>query len=86
MEWFFNNDALELLDELNDSDYRALIDQVGPLEDIVQKHQPETTKEDRYFLKEFILWALVEFDKLSKKRFTEGYQFNDLYSDFVKGI
>jgi magnesium chelatase subunit I len=86
VEWFFNNDALELLDELNDSDYKALIDQVGPLEDLVQKHQPTTTKEDRYFLKEFILWALVEFDKLSKKRFTEGYQFNDLYSDFVKGI
>jgi magnesium chelatase subunit I len=86
VEWFFNNDALELLDELNDSDYKALIDQVGPLEDLIQKYQPTTTKEDRYFLKEFILWALVEFDKLSKKRFTEGYQFNDLYSDFVKGI
>ncbi|WP_194852114.1 MoxR family ATPase [Nonlabens antarcticus] len=86
VEWFFNSDALELLDELNDSDYKELIDQVGPLEDLIQKYQPETTKEDRYFLKEFILWALVEFDKLSKKRFTEGYQFNDLYSDFVKGI
>ncbi len=86
IEWFFNNDGLELLDELNDADYKALIDQVTPLEDLIQKYQPETKKEDRYFLKEFILWALVEYNKLSKKRFTEGYQFNDLYSDFVKGI
>lgn len=86
VEWFFNNEGLELLDELNDSDYKALIDQVEPLEDLVQKYQPETAIEDRYFLKEFILWGLVEFDKLSKKRFTEGYQFNDLYSSFVKGI
>lgn len=86
VEWFFNNEGLELLDEFNDSDYKALIDQVEPLEDLVQKYQPETAIEDRYFLKEFILWGLVEFDKLSKKRFTEGYQFNDLYSSFVKGI
>lgn len=86
VEWFFNNEGLELLDELNDSDYKALIDQVEPLEDLVQKYQPETAIEDRYFIKEFILWGLVEFDKLSKKRFTEGYQFNDLYSSFIRGI
>ncbi|WP_298956323.1 sigma 54-interacting transcriptional regulator [uncultured Nonlabens sp.] len=86
IEWFFNNEGLELLDELNDSDYNVLIDQVTPLEDLVQKYQPQTTKEDRNFMKEFILWSLVEFEKLSKKRFTEGFQFNDLYSDFVRGI
>ncbi|MFT7082956.1 MAG: magnesium chelatase subunit I [Nonlabens sp.] len=85
IEWFFNNEGLELLDELNDSDYQVLIDQIEPLEDLVQKYQPLTTKEDRNFMKEFVLWSLVEFDKLSKKRFTEGYQFNDLYSDFVRG-
>ncbi len=86
VEWFFNNDGLELLDELNDADYKALLDQVTPLTDLVEKYQPEFPMEDRYFLKEFILWSLVEFDKLSKKRFTEGYQFNDLYSSFIKGI
>ncbi|KEZ93022.1 hypothetical protein [Nonlabens ulvanivorans] len=86
LEWFFNNDGLELLDELNDADYKALLDQVTPLTDLVEKYQPEFPMEDRYFLKEFILWSLVEFDKLSKKRFTEGYQFNDLYSSFIKGI
>lgn len=86
LEWFFNNDGLELLDELNDTDYKALLDQVTPLTDLVEKYQPEFPMEDRYFLKEFILWSLVEFDKLSKKRFTEGYQFNDLYSSFIKGI
>lgn len=86
VEWFFNNDGLELLDELNDSDYKALLDQVTPLTDLVEKYQPEFPVADRYFLKEFILWSLVEYDKLSKRRFNEGYQFNDLYSDFVKGI
>ncbi len=86
VEWFFHNDGVELLDELSNDDYRQLIDQVQPLEDLVQKYQPEFKAEDKYFLKEFILWSLVEFDKLSKKRFSEGYQFNDLYSNFIKGI
>ena len=86
VEWFFQNDGVELLDELSNSDYQQLIDQVQPLEDLVQKYQPEFSAQDRYFLKEFILWSLVEFDKLSKKRFSEGYQFNDLYSNFIKGI
>ncbi|MGB5980589.1 MAG: magnesium chelatase [Nonlabens sp.] len=86
VEWFFNNDGLELLDELSNSDYKQLLDQVAPLEDLINKYQPDLQKVDRYFVKEFILWSLVEFDKLNKKRFSEGYQFNDLYSSFIKGI
>ncbi len=86
VEWFFNNGGLELLDELNDADYKTLIDRVEPMEDLVQKHQPEVPASDKYFLKEFLLWGLVENEKLSKKRFTEGYQINDLYSSFLKGI
>ncbi|MGB3591019.1 MAG: magnesium chelatase [Nonlabens sp.] len=86
IEWFFHNGGIELLDELNNSDYKTLIDRIEPLEDLIQKHQPQTTSIDRYFLKEFVLWGLVEYDKLTKKRFTEGYQINDLYSNFLKGI
>lgn len=86
IEWFFNNDALELLDELQDADYKALLDQVTPLNDLIKTHLPDSLPQDRYFLKEFVLWSLVEFKQLSKRRYNEGYQFNDLYSDFVKGI
>jgi len=32
LEWFFNNGAVELLDELSDADYKALIDQITPLD------------------------------------------------------
>jgi magnesium chelatase subunit I len=37
-------------------------------------------KEDTHFLKEFVLWALVEYKKLSKDRFVEGFQFSDLFT------
>ncbi|MFT5257781.1 MAG: magnesium chelatase subunit I, partial [Arenicella sp.] len=48
--------------------------------------QPKMNTEDAYFVKEFILWALVEFKKLSKHRFAEGTQFKDPYGGFMSGL
>jgi magnesium chelatase subunit I len=42
--------------------------------------------DDAYFVKEFILWALVEYNKLSKHRFAEGTQFKDPYGNFISGL
>ena len=30
-----------------------------------------------------MLWGLVEYDKLSKDRVEEGYQFRDLYGNYI---
>jgi magnesium chelatase subunit I len=80
IEWFGNGLGLELLDEATDEEYKNEIDAVEPLDALIQKYQPNAAKEDVYFLKEFILWALVEYKKLSKDRYTEGYQFSDLFA------
>jgi magnesium chelatase subunit I len=37
-------------------------------------------------VKEFVLWALVEYKQLSKYRFAEGIQFKDPYGSFISGI
>jgi magnesium chelatase subunit I len=37
-------------------------------------------------MKEFILWALVEYDKLSKDRFENGYQFKDMYGSYISKL
>ena len=83
IEWFFTESGFELLDDCSDSDYKAILDDVKPLENLVQKYQPNLPKEDTYFMKEFILWALVEYDKLSKDRFDKGYQFKDIYGSYI---
>ena len=80
IEWFGNGLGLELLDEATEEEYKNEIDAVEPLDALIQKYQPNAAKEDVYFLKEFILWALVEYKKLSKDRYTEGYQFSDLFA------
>jgi magnesium chelatase subunit I len=80
IEWFENEPGLELLDDATDVDYKKELDSIKPLNELIKKYQPETSKEDAYFLKEFVLWALVEYKKLSKDRFVEGFQFSDLFS------
>ena len=86
LEWFFAETGFELLDDASDAEYKKQLDAVTPLEDLIQKYQPEFAKEDRYFLKEFVLWGLVEYDKLSKERVEEGYQFKDLYSSYINKL
>ena len=86
VQWFFDNNGIELLDELSNEEYEHLLNEVTPLEDLINEYQPDVASEDKFFLKEFLLWSLVEFDKLSKHRFKEGYQINDLYSSYLKGL
>ena len=86
LEWFFAETGFELLDDVSDEEYKKQLDAVKPLEDLIQKYQPEIPLLDKYFLKEFVLWGLVEYDKLSKDRFQEGYQFRDLYGSYINKL
>jgi magnesium chelatase subunit I len=87
ISWFFNaNDDFELLDEFTESQYKNELDKVSPLDDFLVKYQPKMNTNDAYFVKEFILWALVEFKKLSKHRFAEGTQFKDPYGNFISSL
>jgi len=86
LDFFFEESGFELLDELPEAEYKAQLDNVGPLDDLINKYQPDTVAEDKYFLKEFILWGLVGNDKLSKDRFTEGYQFKDILGSYLNEL
>ncbi len=86
IEWFFESSGFELPDDLPDSDYRQKLDSVEPLNKLIEKYQPELPKDDTYFMKEFLLWALVEYKKLSKKRFSKGLQFKDLYGSYISDL
>ena len=86
LEWFFTENGFELLDEASDEEYKKQLDDVKPLEDLIHKYQPIIPKEDSYFLKEFVLWGLVEFEKLSKDRVETGYQFKDLYGSYINKL
>lgn len=86
VEWFFAGSGFELLDETSEKEYRKALDSIPALDKLIDKYQPETAGKDRYFLKEFILWGLVEYKKLNKHRFAEGLQFKDMYGSYISGL
>ena len=86
LEWFFAETGFELLDDASDEAYQKQLDAIPPLEELIQKYQPDCLQNDKYFLKEFVLWGLVEYDKLSKDRVAVGYQFKDLYSNYINKL
>lgn len=86
VDWFFSGPGFELPDECTDEEYKKQLDAIAPLADLVKKYQPDVPKEDRYFLKEFALWGLAEYNKLSKDRFTDGFQFKDLYGSYISRL
>ncbi|MEL1244395.1 magnesium chelatase [Flavobacterium sp. DGU11] len=87
IDWFFNDESgVEMEDDISDANYRKLLDSIIPLKQLVQKYQPDTPTEDMYFMKEFILWGLAENNKLSKDRFSEGYQFKDIYGSYISKL
>ena len=86
LQWFFQGQGFELLDDFTNEEYKRTLDSIPALNRLVEKYQPDFPKKDVYFLKEMILWGLVSHKKLSKHRFTEGYQFKDLYGSFISGL
>ena len=86
ISWFFNGDGFELLDDIDDKTYKAKLDEVKPLDTLIADYQPEIDPKDVYFEKEFILWGLTQFEKLSKYRFSEGMQFKDPYGSYINGL
>jgi len=86
IDWFFNESGFELLDDTTDEEYKKQLDSIIPLKQLLQKYQPNIAVEDQYFFKEFILWGLAEYKKLSKDRLDEGYQFKDIYGSYISKL
>ena len=86
VSWFFEESGFVLEDNLDDTEYKAALDRIKPLDDLIEKYQPEIAEKDRYFVKEFILWGLVEYKKLSKYELSNGLRFNDLYGSYISGL
>jgi len=86
LEWFFAETGFELLDDATDEVYQKQLAAVKPLDDLLQKYQPDVPPADRNFLKEFVLWGLLAFNKLSKDRIEVGYQFKDLYGSYISKL
>ncbi|MDY8137334.1 magnesium chelatase [Aquimarina sp. 2201CG5-10] len=86
IDWFFENSGFELLDDVPDTIYKEKLNSILPLNGLIKKYQSDISENDSYFIKEFLLWGLVEYKKLSKHRLSEGFHFKDLYGSYISGL
>lgn len=86
VSWFFEESGFELLDSLTDSEYQTALNKIEPLNELLDAHVPDIPAIDRPFFKEFVLWALVEFKKLSKYNLSDGIRFKDVYGSYINDL
>lgn len=79
-EWFGNGNTLDIMSDASTADYRAALDKVPGLRDIVTELHPKEDAETTYFLMEFLLHGLAEHSLISRNKLTAGAQFKDLLS------
>ena len=85
--WFFEQTGgFELLDTLSNTEYELELDRIEPLDNLMEKYASDIPKEDIPFFKEVVLWALVEYKKLSKYNLTDGMRFKDVYGGYISGL
>ena len=84
--WFFNENKFEILTDLSDKAYFEKLNSIDPLSNLILKYQPNVSAEDQAFMKEFILWGLVQFKKLSMNNYSYGVQIQDPYGNYIQNM
>jgi magnesium chelatase subunit I len=84
--WFFQDNELFLGDSLSEKEYQKALEQIKGIDSIIEKHQSNCAKEDRYFIMEFLLWGLEAYKKLNKYRTLEGFQFKDYLGSYISKL
>ncbi len=86
VDYFFTESGFELLDDANENEYNSQLTQIPALDDLITKYQKDIPESDRNFMKEFVLWGLVAFNKLTKDRVSSGYEFKDLFGNYINKL
>ena len=84
VRWFLNTDGLQLAEGISDQAYQNALNQVEPVQALIQKYQPDIDDKDVYFLSEFVLWGLALHNKLSKYNLENGLEFQDNFQSYLR--
>ena len=78
VDWFLEGNSLEIYDNVSSDEYAAELAKVDALDSFVSKYVNATSENESLFYKELVIWNLSIVKKLSKSRFFDKQQFDDL--------
>ncbi|KAA3617789.1 MAG: magnesium chelatase [Calditrichaeota bacterium] len=84
VDWFGNNNTLDLLLTASDKEFKKLLNDVPGLKNLVQKYHTNSSEEEINILMEFALFGLAEHSFLSKVAMDSRLQFKDILSSMLK--
>ncbi|NJO01968.1 MAG: sigma 54-interacting transcriptional regulator [Bacteroidia bacterium] len=80
VDWFGEGNALDVLSDYSEKEYRNTLQKVKGLEALVEDYHAKESYEMKFFLMEFALHGLAEYSLISKGTLSTGVQFKDLLS------
>jgi magnesium chelatase subunit I len=83
IQWFSNDNYIELTNDLNSKDYAKKLNAIDGLSELITTKFESISKENKLFMMEFALHGLAEFSLISKKTIDKGLIFNDLLSGML---
>ncbi|WP_245949240.1 AAA family ATPase [Lutibacter citreus] len=86
LDWFFESGSFELMDDASEDEYAETLNKVVPLDALINNYMSQLDVRDTLFVKEFILWSLVEKQKLNKQRILKGFSFKDTFGAYLSGL
>lgn len=79
-DWFSEGNKIDLLHDMNQTDFEKALKSVPGLADLIKEYQKAQPDGVKLFLMEFALHGLAEYSLISKHNLTAGNQFKDLLS------
>jgi magnesium chelatase subunit I len=80
VNWFNKGNEVDLLNNINNAEYKKILSGIPGLKELVNKYQPKEDEQNKLLLMEFALHGLAEYSLLSKFKLEAGIQFKDMLS------
>jgi magnesium chelatase subunit I len=78
INWFGDGKQIDILNDMQQSDYEKTLLLIPGLKDLIEKHVPSKSGEQQLLLMEFVLYGLAEYSQLSKTKLDNEMRFKDL--------
>jgi magnesium chelatase subunit I len=85
IDWFSNNQSLELPYNLSEENYKDLLNNITGLSTLADKNMPKKTSNKLLFM-EFILHGMAEYSLIHKMWMSDKMGFGDLVGDLISGL
>ncbi len=85
IDWFADNNGLQLMNDIPDQEYAETLHSIPGLSDCVGMYHPRVNKQEHLFLMEFVLHGLAEYSLVSKTPVQSGFEFSDLFNSIFSG-